>query len=194
MRDFTEHNLSDAVLARIDAAPDPRLRQVMRSLVTHLHGFVREVELTEAEWFAGIRFLTETGQFCDDLRQEFILLSDTLGVSMLVDAINHRAPEGATESTALGPFYREGAPEMKAGDSSAGATPGEPTIIAGRVTDPAGRAIPGALLDVWQAAPNELYDKPGSGPGAHEPARAVPHRPGGALPAAHGQARCGIGS
>jgi protocatechuate 3,4-dioxygenase beta subunit len=158
MRNFTEHNLTEAVRARMDAAPDPRLRRIMQSLVTHLHGFVREVELTEAEWFVGIRFLTETGQWCDDLRQEFILLSDTLGLSMLVDAITHRVPDGATESTVLGPFYRQGAPDMKPGESIAGATPGEPTLISGRVTDPAGGPIPGALLDVWQAAPNGLYD------------------------------------
>jgi protocatechuate 3,4-dioxygenase beta subunit len=166
MRNFTEHTLTDAVVARLDAVPEPRLKRVMQSLIFHLHAFVREAELTEAEWFEGIRFLTETGHWCDDLRQEFILLSDTLGVSMLVDAINHRKPDGATESTVLGPFYREGALEMKPGDSVAGATPGEPTIVSGRVTEPGGRAIAGALLDVWQAAPNGLYDNqdPGQPP------------------------------
>lgn len=158
MGDFTEHTLTDAVLARLQTVSDPRLGRIARSLVAHLHAFVREVELTEAEWFAGIRFLTETGRCCDDLRQEFILLSDTLGVSMLVDAINHRLPDGATASTVLGPFYREGAPELPLGASIAGATPGEPTVISGRVTDVAGRPLAGALLDVWQAAPNGLYD------------------------------------
>lgn len=166
MRNFTEHTLTDAVLARLDTVPDPRLRHVMERLVTHLHAFVREVELTEAEWFAGVQFLAETGHWCTDLRQEFILLSDTLGVSILVDAINHRVPDGATESTLLGPFYREGVPELKLGDSIAGMTPGEPTVVAGRVTDPAGRPLAGALLDVWQAAPDGLYDN---------------QRPGGAM-------------
>ena len=105
MRNFTEVNLTDAVLAKLEGATDPRLKQIMTSLIKHLHAFVREVELTESEWFAGIQFLTATGQKCDDKRQEYILLSDTLGVSMLVDAINHRKPTGATESTVLGPFY-----------------------------------------------------------------------------------------
>jgi protocatechuate 3,4-dioxygenase beta subunit len=166
MGNFTEHTITDAVLARMATVSDPRLRRVMQSLITHLHAFVREVELTEEEWFAGIRFLTDTGQACDDLRQEFILLSDTLGVSILVDALNHRLPEGATETTLLGPFYREGAPEMKLGDSIAGTTPGEPTVFSGRVTDPAGRPLPDALIDVWQAAPNGLYDNqdPSHGP------------------------------
>ena len=107
MRNLTESNLTDAVLAKLEGATDARFKQIMTSLIKHLHAFVREVELTEAEWLAGIQFLTATGQKCDDKRQEFILLSDTLGVSMLVDAINHRKPSGATESTVLGPVLRE---------------------------------------------------------------------------------------
>jgi hydroxyquinol 1,2-dioxygenase len=158
MSDFTEHTLTEAVRKRFSAARDPRLREIMQSLVTHLHDFVREVGLTEAEWLAGIRFLTATGQCCDDLRQEFILLSDTLGVSMLVDAINHRRPEGATDSTVLGPFYREGVPERPGGASIAGDTPGSPTFVSGRVTGPDGRPVAGARLDVWHAAPDGLYD------------------------------------
>src|SRR5512142_1144623 len=110
MGSFTDDDLTDAVLARMEAAADPRFRQVMTSLVKHLHAFVREVELTEDEWFEGIRFLTATGQKCDEKRQEFILLTDVLGVSMLVDAINHYRPEDATESTILGPFFVHGAP------------------------------------------------------------------------------------
>jgi hydroxyquinol 1,2-dioxygenase len=158
MRDFTEQNLTEEVLHRLQATRDPRLRRLMQSLTRHLHEFVREVEPTEAEWFAAIRFLTETGKLCDDARQEFILLSDTLGVSMLVDAINHRKSEGATETTVIGPFYREGAPERALGDSIAGDTPGDVTFVSGRVHDPGGKPVPGAALDVWQAAPNGLYE------------------------------------
>src|SRR5439155_12080019 len=108
--------------------------------------------LTEAEWMAAIKFLSETGHMCDDKRQEFILLSDTLGVSMVVDLINHRAPEGATESTVFGPFHRDGAPEMPAGGNIAPRdAKGIPMIVSGRVLDPAGRPLAGALLDVLQA-------------------------------------------
>src|SRR5687767_11368999 len=99
MPDFTEHTLTSEVLRTLKATTDPRLARIMESLTRHLHEFVREVKLTEAEWFTAIRFLTETGKKCDDARQEFILLSDTLGVSTLVDAIEHPKPEGATETT-----------------------------------------------------------------------------------------------
>src|SRR5262245_12628741 len=105
MRDFNEYTATAAVLERMAGCADPRLKQIMSSVVAHLHAVVREVEPTMEEWMAAIRFLTETGQKCDDKRQEFILLSDTLGVSMLVDAINNRKPSGATESTVLGPFH-----------------------------------------------------------------------------------------
>src|ERR1700676_3111905 len=105
MRDFDETTITEAVLARVRGAPNARVRQVSEALVRHLHAFIREVEPTEAEWESGIRFLTETGHLCTDTRQEFILLSDTLGVSMLVDSINHRLPVGATETTVFGPFY-----------------------------------------------------------------------------------------
>src|SRR3974377_685137 len=119
MRNLTEQNLTEAVLAKLTACEDSRFKQILTSLIKHLHAFVREVELTEAEWLAGIQFLTATGQKCDDKRQEYILLSDTLGVSMLVDAINHRKPDGATESTVLGPFYVAGAPELPFGSNIA---------------------------------------------------------------------------
>src|SRR5688572_2516445 len=157
-RDFDEHSITDAVVERFAATPDARLKQILTSLVRHAHDFVRDVELTQDEWFAAVTFLTRVGHMSDDKRQEFILLSDTLGVSMLVDAINHRHPEGATESTVFGPFHREGAPVLPAGASIAGKTDGEPTFVSGRVTDTAGRPLVGALLDVWQAAPNGLYD------------------------------------
>ena len=119
MRNLTEANLTDAVVARLEKTADPRFKEVMTSLIRHLHAFVREVELTEEEWFEAIKFLTATGQKCDDKRQEYILLSDVLGVSMLVDAINHRRSDGATENTVLGPFYVHGAPEIQNGDDMA---------------------------------------------------------------------------
>src|SRR5512137_2874680 len=149
MPSSTEQDLTNAVLAKLEGATDARFKQVMTSLIKHLHAFVRETELTEAEWFAGIQFLTATGQKCDDKRQEYILLSDTLGVSMLVDAINHRKPSGATESTVLGPFYVEGAPEKPLGADIAEGVEGEPTYFSGRVRAPDGRPIPGATLDLW---------------------------------------------
>ena len=108
MRNFSETNITDAVLERIAGATDPRIKQVSEALVRHLHAFVREIRPTQKEWEYGIDFLTRTGHMCDDKRQEFILLSDTLGVSMLVDAINHPVPEGATETTVLGPVLRPG--------------------------------------------------------------------------------------
>lgn len=158
-----EDSLTEAVLARLEGADDPRFRQVMASLIRHLHAFVRENELTEEEWFAGIRFLTATGQQCDDRRQEFILLSDTLGVSMLVDAINHRRPGGATETTVLGPFHVAGAQPMPMwGDIGAG-VPGEPAYLCGRVLDLDDRPIAGATLDVWQTDGEGLYDVQRSG-------------------------------
>src|SRR5581483_6076709 len=133
MREVTEKNLTDAVVARLADTTDPRFKQVMGSLIRHMHAFVREVELTEEEWMTGIQFLTATGKKCDDKRQEFILLSDTLGVSMLVDALNHRKPEGATESTVLGPFYVPGAQDLPNGTNLAKGLPGDPTLVSGRV-------------------------------------------------------------
>lgn len=156
MRNLTEDNLTDVVLARLNDCNDPRLKQVTASLIRHLHAFIREVEPTPQEWFAGIQFLTATGHQCDDVRQEFILLSDTLGVSMLVDAINNRKPAGATESSVLGPFYAEGAPEKDTGaDLAPGEGPG--VIVSGTVRGIDGKPIANALLDIWQTAPNGLY-------------------------------------
>ena len=139
--------------------PDPRLRQIMLGLVKHLHAFVKEVELTEAEWFQAIEILTEAGRMCSDKRQEFILFSDTLGVSMVVDLINHRKPDGATESTVFGPFHRLGAPELEAGGNIAPLDKtGTPTLVSGRVLDLDGKPIAGAVLDVWQTQSSGLYD------------------------------------
>jgi hydroxyquinol 1,2-dioxygenase len=158
MRNVTEANLTEAVLARLAGTTDPRFRQLMSSLLHHLHAFVREVELTEAEWFAAIQFLTAVGQKCDAKRQEFILLSDTLGVSMLVDAINHRKLSGATESTVLGPFYVPGAPELPNGANLAIGLPGEPALFSGRVLTVDGKPISGAQIDTWQADAEGFYD------------------------------------
>ncbi|HVZ22980.1 MAG TPA: intradiol ring-cleavage dioxygenase [Vicinamibacterales bacterium] len=155
----TEEDITSEVLRRFDATKDARLREIMQSLVKHLHAFASEVQLTEREWFAGIEFLTAVGQKCSHNRQEFILLSDTLGLSILTDLINHRIPGSATETTVLGPFYREGAPELPPGGNMAGAdATGTPLLISGRVTDPAGRPIAGAVLDCWQANSSGFYD------------------------------------
>src|SRR5438105_2280338 len=146
MRNFEEATITDAALQRVRAAKHDRVRQVSEALVRHLHAFVREIEPTQAEWEAGVDFLTRTGQMCDDKRQEFILLSDTLGVSMLVDAINHRTPEGATETTVLGPFYVQAAPDKALGDTISLDGKGDPTWVSGRVLDQAGDPVPGAIL------------------------------------------------
>lgn len=155
----TEDDITAEVLDRIAPTGDPRLRRIMLSLIRHVHGFVKDVELTEAEWFQAIQFLTRTGQMCDDKRHELILLSDTLGVSMVVDLINHRKPGGATESTVFGPFHRDGAPELPAGgDIGPRDRAGVPAFVSGRVLDLDGTPIENALLDVWQADSEGLYD------------------------------------
>ncbi|MEX0853539.1 MAG: intradiol ring-cleavage dioxygenase [Bauldia sp.] len=158
MRDFNEETATAAVIERMANAKDARFKAIMTSVVRHLHAVVREVEPTLDEWMAAIQFLTATGQKCDDKRQEFILLSDTLGVSMLVDAINHRKPSGATESTVLGPFHVDGAPKRKMGDSISLDGKGNPALVAGRVVDESGQPIGGALLDVWQTSSDGFYD------------------------------------
>ena len=156
---FSEAESEDAVIARMDPKKvDPRTYEVTKSLVKHLHGFIKEVEPTNAEWMAGIKFLTDTGHMCTDWRQEFILLSDTLGVSMLVETINNRKPSGATETTVLGPFYVDGAPTLENGANISLDDKGEPMVVRGRVTDTEGRPISGALLDVWQANYDGFYD------------------------------------
>jgi len=153
--------LTAAVVERLQATPDPRLREVMTALITHLHGFVTDVRLTLDEWLAAIRFLTATGQISDDRRQEFILLSDTLGVSMLVDLLAEPASAGAagfgTESTVLGPFYVADSPEREYGASIVERPSGELAAYTGRVTDTDGNPIAGATLDIWQNADDMLY-------------------------------------
>ncbi|AFT86034.1 intradiol ring-cleavage dioxygenase [Paraburkholderia phenoliruptrix] len=152
-----ERALTEQVVASFAKTEDARLRTLMQTLVRHMHAFVREVEPTESEWMSAIRFLTATGKMCDDLvRQEFILLSDTLGVSMLVDAINHRLATGATDTTVFGPFYIEGMPERAYGENMA-FTPGAPALVHGRVLTTTGEPVAGALVDVWQTADNGMY-------------------------------------
>jgi len=158
MRDFNEFTATRAVIERMANCRDERLRQIMTSVVTHLHAIVREVEPTFEEWAFAIDFLTRTGQICDDKRQEFILLSDTLGVSMLVDAINHRRNSAATESTVLGPFHVSGAPHLRMGDSISRDNQGEPLHMSGKVADESGTPVGGALLDVWQTSHDGFYD------------------------------------
>ena len=153
------HDLTNQVVERMRNAPSDRLREVMGRLVHHLHAFVREVRMTQEEWRTGVDFLTRTGQICDARRQEFILLSDILGVSMLVDAVNHPAAPGLAESTVLGPFYSGRQRELAAGESILlRPEPGEPLWMEGLITDAAARPVAGALIEVWQTAPNELYD------------------------------------
>jgi hydroxyquinol 1,2-dioxygenase len=158
MRQFSEATLTDAVIERLAECEDPRFKQVMTSLIRHLHGFVRDVELTEREWMTAIRFLTEVGKACTDKRQEFILLSDTLGASILVDAINHRAPNGAVEPTVLGPYYQEGAPELPLGADIANGVAGDPTFYSGRLLALDGQPIADGLLDVWSGDGEGTYD------------------------------------
>ncbi|WP_290699393.1 intradiol ring-cleavage dioxygenase [Amphritea sp.] len=156
---ITEQNLTDIVVSTLNS-DDPRLNQVMESLIRHLHGFIREVEPSDEEWMAGIQYLTEVGQMCNDVRQEYILLSDTLGVTVLKDSLNNKKPEGATEVSVLGPFYREGAEVMPLGASiSRGENDGQPCVVRGRVTTPDGTPIAGAVMDAWQAASTGFYEQ-----------------------------------
>ncbi len=159
IRRFSEKKLTGEVLRRIRNTRNPRLKQVMTSFIRHMHAFVRDVKPTEEEWFKGIQFLTETGHWRTDKRQEFILMSDTLGVSMLVDAINHKARAGTTESTVLGPFHRLKAPRYPLGASIAkGKRDGKPCLVTGTVKDVKGRPVAGAQLDIWQAGADGFYD------------------------------------
>jgi len=181
MTPSNEDELTQAALQRLDGAGDPRFAQIMRSLITHLHAFVRDVDLKPDEWMAGIGFLTAVGQACDDKRQEFILLSDTLGASMMVVMLDqlraaaqapgrHRATD-ATEATVQGPYYWEGAPEQPCGADIAQGTKGEPAFYSGRITDTDGRPLQGALLDIWSGDGEGVYDMQVEGAGMAARAR-----------------------
>ncbi|HEY2192430.1 MAG TPA: dioxygenase [Actinomycetospora sp.] len=167
--DFSEDDSVDAVTASFADTPDPRLREVMDSLVRHLHGFLREVRPSLAEWERGIEFLTAIGQKCDEHRQEFILFSDVLGASMLVETMEAARQSGgasgatgeesdATASTVLGPFHVVRSPERALGDSIDSVGTGEPCLIEGSVSTPDGTPVPGARIDVWQADDHGFYD------------------------------------
>lgn len=155
---FTENTSAEVVIARNAGAQDARLQAVMEVITRKLHEAVKEIEPTEAEWFRAIMFLTDTGHMCTDWRQEFILLSDVLGVSMLVDAINNRKSSGASESTVLGPFHVADAPELPMGSDICLDQKGEPMLVHGRILDTEGRPIAGAKIDVWQANDEGFYD------------------------------------
>jgi hydroxyquinol 1,2-dioxygenase len=164
--DFTEETATEAVVASFAGTADPRLREILDSLVRHLHGFVREVAPSFAEWERAVEFLAATGRMCDGRRQEFILLSDVLGVTMLVDAVNHRAAPAATSSTVLGPFHVVSSPPRRLGDTIDLVGGGEPCVVTGRVVSLDGTPLPGARVDVWQADDHGFYDvqQPGTQP------------------------------
>ncbi len=155
---FTEDRSVETVNARMGDQVTPRLAEVMACLVKHLHAFAKECHLTQSEWETGIEFLTKTGQICSGERQEFILLSDVLGFSMLVDAINNRRPAGATENTVFGPFHVEDAPIRAMGDNISLDGKGDPCLFEGRVIDLHGNPVAGACVDVWSDNADGFYD------------------------------------
>jgi len=158
MREFDEASITRAVIERLSECKDPRFVRVMSSLITHIHDFVRDVKLTEAEWLEAIQFLTDVGQTCTEKRQEFILLSDTLGISVLVITLNHPTGGESTDSTVLGPFYWEGAPELPRGSNLAEGVKGEPAFYSGRVLGADGSPLTNAVLDIWSGDGDGLYD------------------------------------
>jgi hydroxyquinol 1,2-dioxygenase len=158
MQPVTEDNITELAAARWSTAHDPRTAEVLSALVRHLHAFAREVRLTEDEWMAAVQWLTRTGQISDAKREEFILASDVLGLSMLVVQMNHRLDPAATPATVLGPFHIEGSPELDFGADMSQGLPGTPLYISGTVRDVDGKAVGGAVLDVWQADTDGAYE------------------------------------
>ena len=158
MRNLNQDTVTQAVIERFSKTPDPRLKEIMTSLVQHLHAFARDVKLTEEEWLKGIEFLTATGQMCTKTRQEFILLSDTLGLSMLTVAMNNDKPLGCTEPTVFGPFFVEEAPQYNLGDDVANGASGEPCLVSGTIKGLDGKPVANALINVWQADADGNYD------------------------------------
>jgi catechol 1,2-dioxygenase len=153
----TPQDITDAAVASFSGCTDARLRQLLTALAKHLHAFIGEVRLTDAEWQAAIRILNETGELSDERRQEFVLWSDTLGLSMQIDALSHPKPPGATESTVLGPFYISGSPQREYGESISEHSAGTPAWVHGTVVNTEGDPVAGAELDVWQNGDNGLY-------------------------------------
>jgi len=158
MRNLNEDNITEAVVARFAGTPDLRLKEILTSLVHHLHAFARDVILTEDEWFKGIDYLTRVGHITDGKRQEFILLSDVLGLSMLTVAMNNQKPAGCTESTVFGPFHVKGAPRYELGADISNGAKGVPCLVRGTVRSLSGETLAGAKLDVWQSDDDGLYD------------------------------------
>jgi hydroxyquinol 1,2-dioxygenase len=158
MRNLTQNNITDAVLASFANTPDPRLKEIISSLIKHLHAFARDVKLTEKEWFEGIQYLTATGHKCTGTRQEFILLSDVLGLSMLTIAMNQDKPAGCTEATVFGPFFLEEAPRYELGADVSNGAKGAPCWVEGRILGLGGEPIANATINVWQADDDGLYD------------------------------------
>jgi hydroxyquinol 1,2-dioxygenase len=154
----TEDNITELAVERWATAGDPRLAELMTGLVRHLHDFAREVRLTEAEWMAAMRWLTRAGQISDDKREEFILASDVLGLSMLVVQMNHQLDPAATPATVLGPFHIEGSPELGFGEDMSDGVPGTPLYLSGTVRDLEGNPVAGGVLDVWQADTEGAYE------------------------------------
>jgi hydroxyquinol 1,2-dioxygenase len=159
MQDLDEFTVTDVALAQIAATENPRLKEIAHAAVRHLHAFAREVNLTPEEWLQGIQFMTAVGQACSPVRQEFILLSDVLGLSAVVNALHDKkARELGTQSSLLGPFFREGAPELPAGAQIVENQTAPEIVIYGKVTDNAGMPIPGAFIQIWQTSEHGLYD------------------------------------
>ncbi|MEV6504999.1 intradiol ring-cleavage dioxygenase [Streptomyces sp. NPDC051642] len=154
----TDVTVTDEAVASLEGTADPRLKELLTGLIRHLHAFARETDLTQAEWERAIGFLTETGKMCTDTRQEFILLSDVLGLSMLVETINGDRAAGSTESTVLGPFHMTESPVRELGANIDLVGGGEPCVVSGRIVSGDGTPLPGAVLDVWQADGNGFYD------------------------------------
>ena len=173
MRNIDQHNITQAVIGRLTNCDNPRLKELLTSLVTHLHDFVRETQLSEEEWMQGIAFLTDTGHMCTGQRQEFILLSDTLGVSMLTVALNQARPAGATEATVFGPFHVADAPTVEAGADIARGAPGEPLFVNVEIVGLHGQPVAAASVDIWQADEEGLYDVQRPDLGAARRARGV---------------------
>lgn len=157
MQNEATDKITSAVIEKVSSGPNPRVGEISAALVRHMHAFVKEVGLTQEEWESGIEFLTRTGHMCDDKRQEFILLSDALGVSMLVDAINHGEDPRATESTVFGPFYHP-TEQAELGADISGAMTGTPLYISGRVLGTDGASVANAIVDVWHADDQGFYD------------------------------------